>query len=134
MRVSSRGTTQFDRGEFSPRTLMALLPDGTPASVRRCCPRDWRSRQRADSASLSTHLLQVLNPIAVFARMYGTCAWEASVRQRKLRRVPYIWSGTALGERYPLHRLDGGVYLRFGDAACNGVVEGIEHDLAKRLD
>jgi hypothetical protein len=66
--------------------------------------------------------------------MYGTCAWEASVRQRKLRRVPYIWSGTALGERYPLHRLDGGVYLRLGDAACNGVVEGIEHDLAKRLD
>jgi hypothetical protein len=35
-------------------------------------------------------------PIAVFTRMYGTCTWEASVRQRKLRRVPYIWSGTAL--------------------------------------
>jgi hypothetical protein len=31
--------------------------------------------------------------------MYSTCAWEASVRQRKLRRVPYIWSGTALGDR-----------------------------------
>jgi hypothetical protein len=29
--------------------------------------------------------------------MYGTCAWKASVRQRKLRRVPYIWSGTVLG-------------------------------------
>jgi hypothetical protein len=39
-------------------------------------------------------------PIAVFTRMYGTCTWEASVRQRKLRRVPYIWSGTALG--YPI--------------------------------
>jgi hypothetical protein len=34
--------------------------------------------------------------IALFTRMYGTCAWEASIRQRKLRRVPYIWSGTAL--------------------------------------
>jgi hypothetical protein len=27
-------------------------------------------------------------PTAVFTRMYGTCTWEASVRQRKLSRVP----------------------------------------------
>jgi hypothetical protein len=29
-------------GEFSARTLMALLPDSTPASVSRWCPRDSR--------------------------------------------------------------------------------------------
>jgi hypothetical protein len=37
--------------------------------------------------------------------MYGTCTWEASVRQRKLRRVPYIWSGTALDELLLVYRV-----------------------------
>jgi hypothetical protein len=28
--------------------------------------------------------------------MFGICAWKAPARIGKLRRIPYIWSGTAL--------------------------------------
>src|SRR6266516_6869835 len=41
-------------------------------------------------------LIWIAYPIAVFTRIYGACEWEAPARQGKLRRIPYICSGTTL--------------------------------------